>query len=220
MQKQPCQPIPLYEFQNIDPERNIESMNNQHSFRHRGVCAMAMPKLMFCILASLAVLVATSCPDYLVNRTRCNPVNDIVGTSAATCQDDPDFYIENLGDDFKETQLTQLITPQKLYIYICIYIYICLLKFRLRVKKFYCTSTSTSTSPLQFPVSFAWDEGLLSTGFSNNLCQGMPWSGVLNVDFQWRCLVKIGHMATFGLAIFPLDASSFFTKCLKTLLSI
>ena len=124
MQKQPCQPIPLYEFQNIDPERNIESMNNQHSFRHRGVCAMAMPKLMFCILASLAVLVATSCPDYLVNRTRCNPVNDIVGTSAATCQDDPDFYIENLGDDFKETQLTQLITPQKLYIYVYIYIYL------------------------------------------------------------------------------------------------
>jgi hypothetical protein len=33
-----------------------------------------------CVAACVA-----ACPDHLVNRTRCNPVNDIVGPEAETC---------------------------------------------------------------------------------------------------------------------------------------
>ena len=123
--------------------------------------------LILCILASrtaVPVLAATSCPDYLVNRTRCNPVNDIVGPSAPTCQDDPDFYIENLGWWFlKQTQLNPTPFAPKQIIIVSLFVEI----FGFLGQQILpCTSTFAI-----FPVSFdAWDEGLFSTGFSNNLC--------------------------------------------------
>ena len=41
----------------------------------------------------LFATLAQSCPDSLVNVTRCNPVDEIVGLSAPTCIDDPTFRI-------------------------------------------------------------------------------------------------------------------------------
>lgn len=192
-------------------------MTNQHSFQAGPGfgSAMAMPlALILCILASrtaVPVLAATSCPDYLVNRMRCNPVNDIVGPSAPTCQDDPDFYIENLGWWFlKQTQLNppnSFRPPKSIMVS-------CLLNGRL----FGSTNSKLHFHLCYFSSFFClgW-RTFFNWVFQQSLLPGMLWSGVLNVDFQSRCLVENWHIlpARWWLAIFPLSS---FQTSLKTLL--
>lgn len=43
---------------------------------------------------ALVACVAAQCPDELVNRTRCNAVDTVVGPDAETCKFDPDFSID------------------------------------------------------------------------------------------------------------------------------
>eukprot|EP00438_Fugacium_kawagutii_P009964 Skav225764 [mRNA] locus=scaffold3552:221942:223984:- [translate_table: standard] len=52
-----------------------------------------MPSAFYAFVA-LVACVAAQCPDELVNRTRCNAVDTVVGPDAETCNFDPDFSID------------------------------------------------------------------------------------------------------------------------------